>query len=64
MLKGTVKTVMILKMVVDNGLLNVLTVYASHSEKPEEERRKKDSFWNELFHLMSSTCVPQNEMLR
>jgi len=28
----------ILKMVLDNGLLNVLTVYAPHSGKPEEEK--------------------------
>jgi len=38
--------VMILKMVLDNGLLNILMVYASHSGKPEEE---KHNFWNELF---------------
>jgi len=44
-------------MVLDNGLLNVLTVYALHSRKPEEE---KESFWNEVFHLVS--CIPQNEM--
>jgi len=30
--------VLILKMVLDNSLMNVLTVYASHSGKPEEER--------------------------
>jgi len=29
--------VLILKMVLDNGLLNVLTVYAPHSGKPEKE---------------------------
>ena len=45
-------------MVVDNGLPNVLTGYAPHSRKPEEE---KESFWNELFHLVS--CIPQNEMV-
>jgi len=33
------KRVMILKMVLDNSLLNVLTVYASHSGKLEEEKR-------------------------
>jgi len=32
------KRVLILKMVLDNGLLNVLTVYAPHSRKPEEEK--------------------------
>jgi len=42
-----------LKMVLDNSLLNVLTVYAPHLGKPEEE---KENFWNELFHLMS--CIP------
>jgi len=42
----------------DNGLLNVLTVYAPHSGKPEEE---KESVWNEGFHLVS--CIPQNEMV-
>jgi len=30
--------VLILKMVLDNSLLNVLTVYAPHSGKPEEEK--------------------------
>jgi len=30
--------VLILKMALDNGLLNVLTVYAPHSGKPEEEK--------------------------
>jgi len=50
--------VLILKMVLDNGLINVSTVYASHSGKLEEE---KESFWNELFHLVS--CIPQNEMV-
>jgi len=50
--------VLILKMVLDNSLMNVLTVYALHSGKPEEE---KENFWNKLFHLVS--CVPQNEMV-
>jgi len=45
-------------MVLDNGLLNVLTIYAPHSGKLVEE---KDSFWNEVFNLVS--CVPQNEMV-
>ena len=52
------KRVLILKMVLDNSLMNVLTVYAPHSGKPEEE---KENFWNELFHLVS--CIPQNEMV-
>jgi len=30
--------VLILKMALDNGLLNVLTVYAPHSIKPGEEK--------------------------
>jgi len=50
------KRVLILKMVLDNGLLNVLTVYAPHSGKPKKER-----FWNDVFHLVS--CIPQNEMV-
>jgi len=52
------KRVLILRMVLDNGLLNVLSVYAPHSGKPEEE---KESFWNEVFHVVS--CIPQNEMV-
>jgi len=51
------KRVLILRMALDDGLLNVLTVYAPHSGKVEEE---KESFWNEMFHLVS--CIPQNEM--
>jgi len=35
------KRVLILRMVIDNGLLNVLKVYAPHSGKLEEE---KESF--------------------
>jgi len=38
--------------------MNVLTVYAPHLGKPEEE---KENFWNGLFHLVS--CIPQNEMV-
>ena len=52
------KRVLILMMVLDSGLPNVLMVYASHSEKPGEE---KESIYNELFHLLS--CIPQNEMV-
>ena len=51
------KRVMILHMVLDNGLLNVLMVYAPHSGKPEEE---KESLWNEVLHLVS--CIHQNEV--
>jgi len=42
------KRVLILKMVLDSGLLNVFTVYAPHSEKLEEEKRvsgTKCSIW-------------------
>ena len=41
------KRVLILKIVLDNGLLNVLMVYAPHSEKPEEKRvfGMKCSIW-------------------
>ena len=52
------KRVLILKMVLNNGLLNVLMVYAPHSWKLEEE---KESFWNEVFHLMS--CKHHNDMV-
>jgi len=45
-------------MVLHNGLLNILTVYDPHSRKSEEE---KESFWNEVFHLVS--CILQNEMV-
>jgi len=42
------KRVLNLRMVLDNGLLNVLTVYAPHSGKSDEERRDfgmKYSVW-------------------
>jgi len=45
-------------MVLVDCLLNVFTVYAPHSGKLDEE---KESFWNEVFHLVS--CIPQNEMV-
>ena len=45
--------IMVLKMVLGDRLLNVFTVYAPHSGKPDEE---KESFWNEVFHLVS--CIP------
>ena len=48
---------LVLKMVLGDYLLNVFKVYAPHSGKPDEE---KESFWNEVFHLVS--CIPQNEM--
>jgi len=52
------KRVLNLRMVLDNGLLNILTVYAPHSGKSEEE---KESFWIGVFQLVS--CIPQNEMV-
>jgi len=45
-------------MVLGDCLLNVFTVYAPQSGKPDEE---KETFWNEVFHLVS--CIPQNEMV-
>ena len=45
-------------MVLGDRLLNVLSVYAPHAGKPEEE---KESFWDNVFHLVS--CIPQNEMV-
>ena len=50
--------ILVLKMVLGDHLLNVFTVYAPHSGKPDEE---KECFWNEVFHLVS--CIPQNEMV-
>jgi len=44
--------VLILKMVLDNGLLNVLTVYAPHSGKLEEEKRVSET--NTLGKLYTS----------
>ena len=35
------KRVVILKIILHNGLLNVLTVYALYSGKPEEEKESK-----------------------
>ena len=49
--------ILVLKMVGDR-LLNVFTVYAPHSGKPDEE---KECFWNEVFHLVS--FIPQNEIV-
>jgi len=42
------KRVLILKMILDNGLLNVLIVYAPHSGELDEEKRifgMKCSIW-------------------
>ena len=39
-------------------LLNVFTIYAPHSGKPDEE---KESLGDDVFHLVS--CIPQNEMV-
>ena len=49
--------ILVLKMVLGDHLLNVFTVYAPYSGKPDE----KECFWNEVFHLVS--CIPQNEMV-
>jgi len=49
---------LVLKMVLRDCLLNVFTVYAPLSGKPDEE---KERFWNEVFHFVS--CIPQNEMV-
>jgi len=49
--------VLVLKIVLGDCLLNVFTVYAPHSGKPDEE----ESFWDDVFHSVS--CIPQNEMV-
>ena len=49
--------ILVLKMVLGDRLLNVFTVHAPHSAKPDEER---ECFWNEVFHLASR--ILQNEM--
>jgi len=50
--------VLILKMALDNSLMNVLMVLCCSLGKT---RGRKENFWNELFHLLS--CIPQNEMV-
>ena len=50
--------ILVLKMVLRDRLLNVFTVYAPHSGKPDEV---KECFWNEVFHLVSG--IPQNELV-
>ena len=54
------KSVLILKMVLDNGLLNVLIVYAPHSRKPEEDRvfGMKCSIWRVVYLRMKWLCQP------
>jgi len=52
------ETVLVLKMVLGNCLLNVFTIYAPYSGKPNEE---EESFSDDVFHLVS--CIPQNEMV-
>ena len=42
--------VLVLKMVLGDCLLNVFTVHAPHSGKPDEE---KESFWDDVFHFVS-----------
>jgi len=55
--KGS-ERVLVLKMVLGDCLLNVLTVYAPHSGKQDEE---KERFWNGVFRLVS--CICQNEIV-
>jgi len=50
--------VLVLKMGLSDCLLNVFTVYAPHSGKPDE---KKESFWNKVFYLVS--CIPETELV-
>ena len=45
-------------MVTGDCLLNVFTIYAPHSGKPD---KGKESFWDDVFHLES--CIPQNKMV-
>jgi len=52
------KRVLILKMVLDNGLLKCS--YGLCSSLREIGGGKRE-FWDELFHLVS--CMPQNEMV-
>ena len=52
--------VLLLKMVLGDCLLNVFTIYAPHSGKPDEE---KESFWDDVFHLVSSSCIPKMKWL-
>ena len=47
-------------MVLGDRLLNVFTVYAPHSGRPDEE---KEYFWNEVFHLVSCILIPRTEMV-
>ena len=42
--------ILVLKMVLGDRLLNVFTVYAPHSGRPDEE---KECFWNDVFLLVS-----------
>jgi len=37
------KRVLILKMILDNGLFNVLTIYTPHSEKQRRKKRVSES---------------------
>ena len=46
--------ILVLKMVLGDRLLNVFSVYAPHSGRPDGE---KECFWNEVFHLVS--CIPK-----
>ena len=48
--------ILVLKMVLDDRLLNVFMIYAPHSGKLDEE---KECFWNEVFHSVS--CIQQQQ---
>jgi len=53
------KRVLILKMVLDNGLLNILAVYAPHSQKPGEEKESfgmKCSIWQDVYLRTKWLC--------
>jgi len=55
------ETVLVLKLVLHDCLLNVLIVYAPHSGKPDEE---KERFWNKVFFMWYAYHILiQNELL-
>ena len=50
---------LIFKMVLDNGLLNVLMAYAPHSGKPKKEKRvfgTNCSIWRVVYLRMKWAC--------
>jgi len=48
--------VLVLKMVLGDCLLNVFTVYAPHSGKPDEE---KESFWDDVLISFGKLYTPK-----